>query len=120
MIHDSFEKWMNAVVVPQHTANPKDVRLDGEPVGSESSRRSAGKFRHSGKAWTVDEDTHYEGLLIAYTAINNGTTPDPFVEKPTRTGKRTCLVLDANLTEQSGNDNPKYLYIYSLPTKKMV
>ena len=112
MVYDSFESFVESVVIPQRTANPTHIRLDGNTSGG--NREVAGVFRHRRKVWKVHADTHYEPLLLAYDLIKQGQTNDPFVEEVTNTGSGTCLVLQDNIQRLLSKPRFKYLYIYEV------
>lgn len=109
MVHDDFGSFMRAEVLPRQTANPEHIRLDGATTGS--SRDVVGRFRHNSLDWVVHADTHYEPLMIAYSAAENGE--DPFVEEDTPKGR--CLSLTPELRARQRSPH-KYLYIYSWGT----
>jgi hypothetical protein len=108
MIYNSFMAFMDAVVFPRRDANPSQIRLDGQLSGG--NREVAGEFRHRGKVWKVHADTRYEPLILAYTALKDGKTRDPFSEQ--RTKKGTCLVLEDQVRGGMGKARGKYIYIY--------
>lgn len=72
MICESFVAFMESVAIPQKSANPNDIRLDGETSGG--NRTVAGMFRHHNKVWKVHADTRFEPLMLGYNSIKNGNT----------------------------------------------
>ncbi len=106
MVYDDFLSFMRAVVLPRQAANPDHIRLDGAKTGG--NLEVAGRFRHRGRIWVVHADTHYEPLLLAQRAAEEGA--DPFVEEDTPRGR--CLSLTAALRARQESPH-KYLYIYS-------
>jgi hypothetical protein len=107
MTYDSFAQFMEEVVLPMRQANPEQIRLDGRRSGG--NRAIAGKFQYKRRVWKVHADTHYEPLLIAYHALTNGQSRDPFVEENTAQGR--CLDLTEELRRLKSTER-KYLYIY--------
>jgi hypothetical protein len=108
MVYEDFVSFMRSCVLPHQKEHPNDIRLDGDRTGGK--RKAFGFFRHHGHEWKVDEDTHYEPLLLALSVAEDGG--DPFVESDTVSGKGRCLSLAGELAarQQTGH---KYLYIYS-------
>ena len=90
IIHKTFRDLMESAILPQRSANPDDVRLDGRARGPNG--RAGFFFLHHNKVWQINLDTHYEPLKIAYDLFIDGDS-DPFVEEPTQTGKGTRLRL---------------------------
>jgi hypothetical protein len=58
MIHNNFRDLMESTVVPHHAANPAQIRLDGRTTGPNG--KVAFRFRHHGKVWGINFDTHYD------------------------------------------------------------
>lgn len=112
MTYSNFISFVESVVRPRKTANPDHFRLDGNNSGG--NRESAGEFQHHDKLWKVHSDTHYEPLLLAYDLMTKKMIDDPFVEKSTSTGKRTCLVLCDKVQRLLSKPRFKYLYIYEV------
>jgi len=108
MIHMNFESFMKAEIARR---NPEDLRLDGQLSGG--NREVAGQFQYCNKVWKVDADSHYEPLMLAYEAIKNDPSCQPFVEEPTLKGKGNSLVLNENLRKRMPS-NFKHLYIYEV------
>jgi hypothetical protein len=101
---------MEQVVLPRQAANPAHIRLDGQISGG--NREPAGFFWHQGKLWRVHADSHFAPLLLAYGALKETPTADPFIATATGTGKRHCLVLTSQLQQQLPKPRFKHLYIY--------
>lgn len=110
MTYGSFSSFVESVVIPQKSANPAHIRLDGNTSGG--SWNVAGIFRHHDKFWQVHDDTHYEPLLLAYDLMKKGMVNDPFIEEITTTGKRKCLVLQDTIRRLMAKPRFKHLYIY--------
>lgn len=108
-IYDSFKDVMEKGVLPLRASHPEHIRLDGHSSGGNGS--VAFRFRHQGKVWEMNFDTHYDRLLLAYAAVKNGDD-DPFIEEPTRSKSRNCLVL------KNGPTKPKFIFIYESRTKR--
>lgn len=107
MEYDDFVSFMTDVVLPRQLSNPSDIRLDGQLTGG--NREVAGTFWHNRRLWKVHSDTHYEPLLIALYAAEEGD--DPFIEEGTDRGE--CLALIPELRSRQRSRH-KYLYIYAL------
>src|SRR5687768_1528011 len=107
MVHESYERFVEAIVLPRRDANPSHRRLDGWASGGNLA--VAGHFRYDGRKWKVHEDSHYEPLLIAYDAFKAGDT-SPFVEEPTKRG--AALNLRPELRTRMSAPRFKYIYIY--------
>lgn len=108
MTFESYERFVEEVVLPRKQANPSHLRLDGSPTGGNWA--IAGIFRHDGRYWKVHEDSHYQPLMIAYEAAREGR--DPFVHDTTRKGA-ACLSLRPNLRSLQSTAY-KHLYIYGV------
>lgn len=108
MTHENFLAFMESVIIPQKTANPNDIRLDGRTSGG--NRIVAGMFRHHNKVWKVHSDTRYEPLMLAYESLKEDKSGDPFVEEPTRNGN--CLTLKDSIQKSMEKPRFKHLYIY--------
>jgi hypothetical protein len=106
VVYDDFLSFMRAEVLPRQAANPDHIRLDGATTGG--SRDVAGRFHHNGAVWVVHADTHYEPLMLACAAAEDGV--DPFVEEDTARGR--CLALSPDLRARQRSPH-KYLYLYS-------
>jgi leucyl-tRNA synthetase len=104
--NDEFIKFMGNEILPRKEANPGDIRLDGALTGGNLEK--AGEFRHHGRTWIINADTHYEPLMIAYVAAKNGT--DPFVEE--HTPKRLALTLIPQLRDKYASPH-KHFYAYA-------
>jgi hypothetical protein len=105
MVHNSFEAWVRAEVLPLQKKNPTWKRLDGQPAGG--NRAAAGRFWYAARVWTVHADTRFEPVLRAYEAVASGAVPDPFVVVPAKSGD--CLELRPELRVPK---QPKYFYVY--------
>lgn len=103
---DDFASFMHSVVLPRRTANPDHIRLDGATTGG--SFEVTGQFWYNGRRWIVHADTHYEPLLIACAAAEEGI--DPFVEEDTARGRSLALIPGLRAKQRSRH---KHLYIYS-------
>lgn len=110
MIYDSFESFIESVIIPKHTANPTHSRLDG--LDSGSNWDIAGTFLHQNKIWNIHADSRYEPLLLAHKLIKEGKTENPFIEENTASGKGKCLILQSEIQQLLSNPRKKYLYIY--------
>ncbi|MGI8469862.1 MAG: hypothetical protein ACR2N3_15585 [Pyrinomonadaceae bacterium] len=108
MTHENFLAFMESVIIPQKTANPNDIRLDGRTSGG--NRIVAGMFRHRDKIWKVHSDTRYEPLMLAYKSLKENKSDNPFVEEPTRNGN--CLILTDSIQRLMEKPRFKHLYIY--------
>jgi len=105
-MYNDFIEFMEAVVLPRHSANPDAIRLDGALTGGNFDE--AGRFRHHDREWGVAEDSHYEPLKIALAAAESGI--DPFVEEPTKTGLRLDLAPELQAKYSLPH---RHMYIYS-------
>jgi hypothetical protein len=99
---------MRQVILPRRFANPNHIRLDGALTGG--SWEKVGEFQHHGLIWTVHADSHYEPLLLAYSAAEKGQ--DPFIEEDTPRGRSLALTPELKVLHKSRH---KYLYIYRWP-----
>lgn len=106
MLHDDFISFVRSAVLPHKAAHPGDKRLDGQQTGG--SLNVFGRFRHNKRVWIVHEDTHYEPLMIAYEAAQQGG--QPFVEEGRKRGLRLSLTGELRTRQKS---RYRYLYIYS-------
>ena len=112
MNHGSFAAFMEHVVLPRQAADPAQIRLDGQASGG--NREPAGFFWHQGKLWRVHADSHFEPLILAYGALKEKPTEDPFIATATGSGYRHCLVLTSELQKQLRQPRFKHLYIYEV------
>ena len=99
---------MRRVVLPRRSADPDHIRLDGARTGGNWEK--VGEFRHHGSVWNVYADTHYEPLMIAYSAAEVGK--DPFIEEDTSRGRSLTLTPELRMRQRSRH---KYMYIYVWP-----
>jgi hypothetical protein len=60
--YSSYERFVEAVVLPRREQNPEHRRLDGWASGG--NFKVAGVFDYDGQTWKVHEDSHYEPLLM--------------------------------------------------------
>jgi hypothetical protein len=111
VIYADFLSFMRSVVLPRQSTNPDHIRFDGAQTGG--NREAAGHFRHGGQIWVVHADTHYEPLMLAHAAAEDGA--DPFIEEDTPCGR--CLSLTAELRARQKSPH-KYLYIYAWPGRQ--
>jgi hypothetical protein len=100
-------RFVEEVVLPRRAAHAADRRLDGWTSGGNFA--VAGVFEYAGRQWKVHEDSHYEPILIAYTAMRGGDEV-PFVEEPTKRG--ISLNLKPELRTKLTTPKFKYMYIY--------
>lgn len=112
MNHVNFASFMEHVVLPKQAADPTQVRLDGQTSGG--NRTPAGFFYHQGMLWRVHADSQFEPLVVAYQALKERPTADPFFAVPTGSGKRHCLVLTSELQQKLCRPRFKHLYIYEV------
>ena len=101
------------MVPPATKQNPDPERLDGQPKGSNGNGDTFGKFKHWGKTWKVNYDTHYFPLRLAYNAATKGI--DPFEEGLTNRDKNIKLELISDIKRlqiEQQNNNVSYLNIY--------
>lgn len=112
MNHKSFSAFMEQVVLPRQVAAPEHIRLDGQTSGG--NREPAGFFWHQERLWRVHADSHFEPLILAYSALNAIPGEDPFIARATRSGTRHCLVLISKLQQQLCQPRFKHLYIYEV------
>jgi len=104
LVHKDFVNLMEMEFLPLHQKNPTHIRIDGQRTGG--NYEVAGRFRHSGKTWKVHADTHYDRMMLAYEALKNDKSANPFVEESTKHGR--SLVLRSGLRPKGH----KYIYIY--------
>jgi hypothetical protein len=109
LAYDDFLSFMRRVVLPRKAANPDHIRLDGARTGGNLEK--AGEFAHRGYVWNVYADTHYEPLLIAYSAAEGGN--DLFIEEETSGGRSWALTPELKARQRT---RPKHMYIYVWPS----
>ena len=107
-IYDNFREYAKLFVIPRKKENPDQKRLDGRESGG--NREILGVFRHQDKVWKVHGDSRYEPILLAYEAMKK--SQNPFIEKPTNSGKGSSLVLRDEIQLLSSTPKAKHLYIY--------
>jgi hypothetical protein len=107
MTYDSFSDFMTIAVLPLRDAHPEWVRLDGAQSGG--NRSVFARFRHGDATWDVHADTHFEPLLIALEALDEGVTP--FIERTTERGMRLDLL--PALGSRRRDPRHRHMYIYN-------
>jgi hypothetical protein len=107
VIHNSFQNWVIAEVLPLKKRNPSWCRLDGEMTGS--NRNVVARFKHLDRVWGVHGDTRIDLILRAYDAVVSGKVQDPFVVQRTAKNVRDCLDLTPQLKLPR---QPKHFYVY--------
>jgi hypothetical protein len=115
--YPDFEAFAQAVQ-DAWAENPDWFRLNGQKTAGD--RHAWGYFMHKGRKWTVDADTAFLPVKVAYEHYTE-TSEWPFVIE--KANVRDCLVLipavrKKLLQQNSDFEKYKYYYLYS-PSKKL-
>ena len=109
--YDDFNAFAQAVQI-LHATNPGWVRLNGKDGGGDQN--AWGYFKHAGRTWKVDADSHILPILIAHE-YSQEIGADPFLIDTTPT--RDKLVVAPEVQQLLVQRHPTYqgqhLYIYS-------
>ncbi|MEZ5989925.1 MAG: hypothetical protein R3F30_12525 [Planctomycetota bacterium] len=108
IVCDSFQQFVEAVVLPRLLENPGDARLDGW-TEAKGNWEVAGRFRFDGQVWKAHEDCRYEPLLLAYWSAMARGEEQTFVRADTEHGVRLDLVHDLQALRTTRH---RYLYLY--------
>ena len=109
MRYSSFDAFMHDFVLPLQQQHPGWRQLDGK---SRSSPVTVAIFDHQNHSWEVHADTRFDPLLVAHADASSGS--DPLVPEPSRSGKRMCLALRADLRSKTNQPRYKHLFIYQI------